>query len=177
MNTLRIILDICLLRGRAQDLPASPQLLWLTAAASVVVDTLSLWDRSLDLARILFVASQVALFGGAVWLLLRLRGFPARWPQTISALFAANALFSLMLLPFLPALTEMVEKGPDAPLAWEAYVMLALSGWFLAVMTRVLREATEWSLGLSLLASIVCVTLVRVLGLALAPVFGLTAQA
>lgn len=177
MNTLRLLLDLCLLRGRAQDLPATTNLVWLTAATSVAVDVLSMPDGGADLGRILFVASQVALFGASIWLVLKLRGHPARWMQTISALYAANTAFSLLLLPFLPALAAMVEAGPGAPIGWQAYVMLVLTGWFLAVTTRVLREATEWPLLPSFLASIACIAVVRVVGIVLAPLFGLSVQA
>jgi heme/copper-type cytochrome/quinol oxidase subunit 3 len=177
MNTLRLLLDLCLLRGRAQDLPASMQLVWLTAATSVVVDVLSLPDGGADLGRILFVASQVVLFGATIWLVLKLRGFPERWMQTISALYAANTAFSVLLLPMLPALMAMYEGGPGTPVGWQAYVMLAVTGWFLVVTARVLREATEWPLLPSFLVSIACITVVRAAGLVLAPLFGLAVQA
>jgi hypothetical protein len=176
MNTLRLLLDICLLRGRAQDLPASMNLVWLTAATSVAVDVLSLPDGGAGLGRILFVASQVALFGASIWVVLKLRGHPARWVQTISALYAANTAFSVLLLPFMPALAAMVEAGPGTPVGWQAYVMLALTGWFLAVTARVLREATEWPLLPSLLVGIACIMVVRIAGYELAPLFGLSVQ-
>jgi hypothetical protein len=177
MNIVRLILDICLLRGRAQDLPASNALVWLTAAVSVMVDILSMPEAKMDVARLLYAASQVVLFGASIWAVLKLRGFPARWMQTISALYAANALFSLLLLPFLPALADMVEKGPGAALGWQAYVMFALSIWFLAVMARVLREATEMGLLASFFISIACLGFVRFLGLLMAPLFGFSVQA
>ena len=177
MNTLRLLLELCLLRGRAQDLPASAQLVWLTAAGSVAVDVLSLPDGGADLGRILFVASQVAFFGASIWLVLKMRGHPARWMQTITALYAANTVFSLLLLPFLPALAAMIEAGPGKAVGWQAYVMLALTGWFLAVTARVLREATEWPLLPSFLVTIACIAVVRVVGIVLAPLFGLSVQA
>ena len=131
MHFFKIILDICLLRGRAQDLPASMNLVWLTAVVSVAVNALGMPEPDLDLAQWLFIASQAVLFGAAVWLLLRLRGFPARWMQTVTALYAVDAVFSLLLLPFLPALMEMIKQGPETKPGWEAYLLLALSGWLL----------------------------------------------
>jgi hypothetical protein len=174
VNLLRLILDICLLRGKPQDLPTSGTLALLAAAASVVVDYLSLPDHAIDLGRLLFVVSQVALFGAALWLLLRQRGYPERWTQTVTALYAANAVFSLMLLPFLPALAEMVRQGAAAGMGWQGYVSLALTAWFLAVMARVLREALELGMLASFLVSLAVIFVVRILGLVLAPLFGLT---
>lgn len=176
MHILKIILDICLLRGRAQDLPASMNLVWLTAAASVMVNALGMSEQALDLAQLLFIASQAVLFGAVVWLVLRLRGFAARWMQTISALYAVDAVFSLLLLPFLPALMEMIKQGPEAKPGWEAYVLVALSGWLLLIIARVLREATEWPLPLAFLAGFAALLAVRILGHLLAPLFGLMVQ-
>jgi hypothetical protein len=177
MHTLKIFLDICLLRGRAQDLPASMNLVWLTAAASVAVNVFGMPARASDLPQLLFIVSQAALFGAVVWFLLRLRGFPARWMQTITALYAVDAIFSLLLLPFLPALMEMINQGPEAKPGWEAYALLALSGWLLLIIARVLREATEWPLPLAFLAGFTSLLVVRILGHWIAPLFGLTVQA
>jgi len=177
MPILKIIFDICLLRGRAQDLPASMNLVWLTASASVAVNALGMPERAADVAQLLFIASQAVLFGAVVWLLLRLRGFAARWTQTVTALYAVDAVFSLLLLPFLPALMEMISQGPEAKPGWEAYVLLVLSGWLLLIIARVLREATEWPLPLAFLAGFSSLLVVRILGHLIAPWFGLMVQA
>lgn len=177
MPILKIILDICLLRGRAQDLPTSMNLVWLTAAASVVVNALGMPERATNLAQLLFIVSQAVLFGAVIWLLLRLRGFPERWTQTITALYAVDAVFSFLLLPLLPALLEMVKQGPDAKPGWEAYLLLVLSGWLLLIIARVLREATQWPLPLAFLAGFASLLAVRILGHLIAPLFGLMVQA
>jgi heme/copper-type cytochrome/quinol oxidase subunit 3 len=173
MNTLRLLIDICLLRGKAQDLPAAVALVVLTALAGILVDYLSLPERGFHVGRLLFVVSQTVLFGAGLWLVLKLRGFPARWTQTVTALYAANAAFSLLLLPFLPALAETLTRGQDSALGWQMYLVLAVSGWFVAVMARVLREAMESSLLAAFVATLALIFAVRVAGLALAPLFGL----
>jgi hypothetical protein len=173
MNTLRLLIDICLFRAKPQDLPTSRQLLAMTVAAGVLVDVLSLPDGRLDPGRWLFILLQAGLFAAGVWLVLRSRGMTTRWTQTATALFAANAFFSLLLLPLMPALVEMMQAGPQAVPNWQAYVMLAVSGWFLAVMARVLREALETSMGLSLIITLALIFTVRMVGLLAAPLFGL----
>jgi len=173
MNTLQQLLDICLFRTRPQDLPTSNRLLALTVAAGVIVDVLSLQEGRLDPGHWLFILFQAGLFAGGLWLVLRWRGFANRWIQTATALFAANAFFSLLLLPMMPALVEIMKSGPQAAIGWQAYVMLAVSIWFLAVMTRVMREAIEASMGLSLVITLAMIFLVRMAGLILAPLFGL----
>ena len=71
MNLLRLFIDICLLRGRAQDLPASTNLMLGSALASVVIDFFSLPDEARNPGHLLFVASQVALTAGAKRIVLR----------------------------------------------------------------------------------------------------------
>jgi len=173
MHTLLLLFDICLLRGKAQDLPTSSTLVALTALAGILVDYLSLPDHGFNVARLLFVASQTVLFGAGLWLVLKLRGFPARWTQTVTALYAANAAFSLLLLPFLPALAETLKQAQDIALGWQMVVVLAVSGWFIAVMVRVLREAMESSLLGGFVVALALIFAVRVVGLTLAPLFGL----
>lgn len=176
MNTLRLIVEICLLRGRAQDLPAGMQYVWLTGIASAAMDILSLPTESITAGHLLFIAMEVSLFGATLWAVLKLRGVPERWMQAVTALYAANAVFGLMLLPFVPALAEfarLVQQGASPAAGLEVYATMFLSGWFIAVMTRVLREATGWALGLSLAATFACIAFVRIAGAILASAFGL----
>lgn len=177
MNFLKTIVDICLLRGRTQDLPASMRLVVLTAVASVAVNSMGIPGQEVGGGAILFIALQAALFGAAVWLLLRVRGFPARWLQTMTALYAVDTVFSLLLLPLLPALLEMLKQGAQATPGWEGFALLFLSGWMLLIIGRVLREATEWPLPLAFLAGLTSLLAVRMLGHLLVPLFGLGAAA
>jgi hypothetical protein len=173
MHILRLILDICLLRGKVQDLPASVTLLVLAIFAGVSVDLVELAGNEFHVGHLLFLLAESALFGAMLWVMLRLRGFPARWLQTATALYAVSAVFNFVVLPFLPALTEMMSKGGEVAPNWQSYVVLGLSGWYLAVLARVLREAGEWSLGLSLVIGLVGILAVRSVSLLLAPLFGL----
>lgn len=175
MNFLKTILDICLLRGRAQDLPAAMGWVWLTGLTSVLVNSLGMPGQNVDIPQVLFIASQAALFGAVVALLLRLRGFPARWMQTMTALYAVDTVFSLLLLPLLPALVEMLKQGAEVKPGWEGFALLFLSGWMLLIIARVLREATEWPLPLAFLAGLTSLLAVRMMGLLLVSLFGLKA--
>lgn len=176
MKTLRLVIEICLLRGRAQDLPAGMPYVWLSGVTSAAVDLLSLPAAEISPGHVLFIAMEVLLFGATLWVVLKLRGVPERWMQAVTALYAANAVFGLMLLPLVPALAEfarLAQQGATPAAGWEVYITMFLSGWFLAVMTRVLREATGWSLGLSLAATFASVAFVRIVGAILASAFGL----
>lgn len=176
MNFLKNILDICLLRGRVQDLPTSTRLLGLTAVASVVVNILSMPEQNLGIAQLLFVALQPVLFGAVIFALLRLRGFPERWVQTMTALYAVDAVFSLLKLPLLPAMIDMLKEGPEAQFRWEGVLLLFLGGWLLLITARILREATEWPLPLAFFASLTALLMVFMLSYLLMPLFGFNAQ-
>ncbi len=150
---LNTLLAITLLRGRAQDLPASRALVLGTAFAAFATDFMldRIHDDSFE--RLRFAATQTALLGAVVWLALRLRGVPERWMQTITPLFAASALINLLSFPVL-ALIQRDQPATDA--AWALLFGFGMTVWFLAVMVRVLREALEASLALSVLAAFAC---------------------
>lgn len=171
MSIAKIIIDICLLRGRPQDLPASTSLLWLAGLSTVVVDyagTASIYGHGG--MRLLVMVVQVFLFAGVIWAVLQLRGHPERWLQTIIALFAAKIIFSLVLLPVLPQLAVLINQGPvpqsSLQIGWEVYFALACSIWYFMVMTQVMRHALAWPLALSGLVtftSLVAVSLAEVM--------------
>jgi len=176
MDILRTLFDICLLRGRPQDLPTSSALVMYAAGIGVVIDTFSMPGQGFEFRHLVFAILQTGLFGGLLWVVLKWRGHAARWIQTATALYAINALFSLLVLPLTPALHEM--GGPDGQpvFGWEILLAFLLSVWFLAVMARVLREALEVSLLASVGASLALMISVFVIGTILAAMLGLYAS-
>lgn len=173
MNSLRLILDICLLRGRTQDLPVSGSLVVQAALASMAVDFLGLADPDVGLGHFLFVFTRPLMYGLALWLVLKGRGFPERWWQAAAAMFSVLAIFTLVRLPLLPALGQAVSEGPGATWPWQVFASLAIEIWFLVVMARILREALEIRMPLAVLSAVVMVFSVEILRLVLAPFFGL----
>lgn len=173
MNVLRLFLEICLLRGKPQDLPTSVPLLVLTVAANVVIEYLSLGGKAFSSGELLFVLFQVMLLGGGLWLILRQRRFANRWIQTATALFAANVFFSLLMLPLLPTLHEMAKVGPAMVINWQLLVAFALSVWSLMVMAHVMREALEISRIASFVVSLALMISIFMLSSFLAAVLGL----
>lgn len=161
----KILLDILLLRGQPQDLPASKNLVVATAALSIAGHFALDQLHTEAFARLLFAAAQTALLGAVVWALLKLRGYPERWLQTITALFTANIVADV--ITWLVAASAL---GPDAsePAPWLTAFVLATAIWFIAIMARVLRHALAISLALAVLASLGCAL---VSGLALMVLF------
>lgn len=176
MATLQLLIEICLFRGKTQDLPASINLVALAAIASILVDSISFPGREFEFRHLLFAVLQSGLFGAGLWLILKLRKFPARWIQTATALYAINAFFSVLVLPLTPALQEMAKADAQLVFGWQALVAVLLSGWFLAVMAQVLREALEVSLLASFAASLALMIAVFMAGSLLAAFLGLYAE-
>ncbi len=176
MATLRLLIEICLFRGKTQDLPASVNLVALAVLASILVDTASFPAPGFEFRHLLFAVLQSGLFGGGLWLVLKWRKFPERWIQTASALYAINAFFSLLVVPLAPALQEMAKADAQLVFGWQALVAVFLSGWFLAVMTQVLREALETSLLAGFTVSLALMIAVFVVGSLLAAFLGLYAE-
>jgi len=150
-NFLRQLIDLCLFQAKPQDLPSAPRLLigtalFATAAYAVTDPTFQQASHTLGMA-----IGQVALFGVAIWIVLRLRGFPERFVQTATALYGTGGLIQLLGWPIF-AWMHSVDETPAAGIPF--MLVLLLSVWFLAIMTMVLRNALETSVGMSLLITI-----------------------
>lgn len=169
MSAIRTLIDIFLLRGKPQDLPADRSLVWQAALLSVA-SNFAIDDLHPNAGmRLLFAVTQVVLLGAVVWGALRLRGFPQRWIQTMAPLYAGGAiinliawpLFSLVILPNAPASGE-----------WALLLGVGMTVWFLAIMTNVMHHALELPIGRSALVSIACMMVSGLLLLMLFPIPG-----
>lgn len=179
MPITKIIFDICLLRGRPQDLPASRNLLFLTALATVVTGYARIVRvEEPGVGSLFLVIVQAIIFGAVVWAILKMRGRPERWLQSIVALYAMNTVFSLMLLPVLPQLAEAgkhaleaFHQGAATSIGWELWFASAADIWYLLVMAQVMRHATDLTFGISALISFFALVAVGMLELLLILIF------
>jgi hypothetical protein len=166
MPLLNQFFAIFLLRGRPQDLPASPALAWLAALAAVGTAVANNVQHVDFVRGLLSALSEVLLFGALVWGVLRLRGFPARWLQTVTPLYAGVTLQNLVVFPVLLAGGISLETGELGP---ASLVLVAVGIWFLALMAHVLRHALELGLGVSLLITLACLFTLAIVMLVLFP--------
>lgn len=171
MSTPKILLDLCLLRGKPQDLPASANLLYLCAAFSIGVDYLIETGHAPGLVRLGFAIAQAAIFGGIIYGILRLRGVPERFMQSMSALYFANGVVSLAAWP---VLTQVLSAGVDHAQSWHVLFMAGISIWFIAILANVLRHALDFPLGRSVAVSLMCVVLMMFASILVTPLFSTT---
>lgn len=154
LNILKTLLDIFLLRGQPQDLPASKSLVAFSALLSII-STYALDPMHADLFKgLIFAASQTVLLGAAVWAVLAVRGYSARWLQAVVPLYAASSTVDIIKW-----LVVTGNFDPDAQTQepWLIGFILASALWFIVIMAHVLRHALAVSMTVAVLVSLSCV--------------------
>lgn len=145
---VRAYFAVCTFRLGPQDLPAAGVFLSISLALYALASTaLVLPARALPVA-ILSGTTETALLLLITWVLLRLRGVPARFRQTATALTGTGFLFSLVALPL------FCLHGVDAApllLALIGLLVLCLVVWNVAVMAHILRHALSASFPMGVL--------------------------
>ncbi|HKX56484.1 MAG TPA: hypothetical protein VJN01_10290, partial [Xanthomonadales bacterium] len=141
---LQQLLRIIVLRSGPQDLPAG----WSMAALMVLVYVAlgMLADSMLQLGnsslRSLF---SIALQIIAISLLLQLRGYSQRLPQTIAAAAGTGSLFGLM------SIVMLAQSSGGALPAGMATLWLGLFIWSLIVDAHIYRSALSITMSLGVL--------------------------
>ena len=152
MYTLvRPFVDLCLLRARPQDLPASRLLLVLTLIAHTLTGILASLQVLPASTALLAGITGTLMLAGMATLLLNIQGKRERITQTLSALAGSMAMLDLIALP-LSAWWDRSHSGDSIDNPLPAFLLLALLGWNLAVMGHVLRHAlgVAWFLGIAI---------------------------
>jgi len=164
----RTTLDILMLRKGPQDLPSDWGLLAALALAycSLTFAQVRLVSETGQaLYQSVLATGLLALFAHVV---LRLRGMPARFVQTATALFAVGSLLTLLMLgpitvlaPFFQAVAESggnADSFPEPP-GFALLVYMLIGIWGLVVAGHIYRHALELHLvmgvGVALLYEVV----------------------
>ncbi|ROR34773.1 hypothetical protein [Inmirania thermothiophila] len=137
---LRRFWGLCLLRAGPQDLPPSQVLAALATAAYLAsgVALLAVEGRG-TAAAVAPALADLAVMVVLLRLALAVRGVPARFRQTYTALTGSGALLGFLALPVAAVLAQAAAAGRPAPAALLAW--LGLVAWSLAVIAHILRHA------------------------------------
>ena len=146
--------NLCLFRVGPQDAPTSESILYATGIVLAISYTVMNTAFESIGERILVATTQVIIFSGVIWLLLKINNLTDRWRQTTIALFGSAAVLELAKMPFMllgtdtdPELTGV--KGP--------FMLHVLVGfWYLAIMATICKKALETSMGRGVIAAIFC---------------------
>lgn len=152
---------LMLLRAGPQDLPTWPLLLQ-GACVLYVFSTI----MRLQLVNPWFAAlAQSGLGLVTLWIyvraVLRQRGKPERFAQTLSALLLTGGVIGLLMMPPLQALTPLLLHVAETgdlqgiePPVMAAYAWLLLSIWGLILAGHIFRHALETTLGIGILIAL-----------------------
>ncbi len=153
MNLIKIFVDLCLFQAKPQDLPASWALVAITAATTIVTYIIAHQASGQDRDIVGFAVAQVAVFAGTVWMVLKIKKVPERFPQTMSAIFGVSSLIQLAAWPILGWMSK-ASGTPDEQLP--NLMIMGLGIWVLAVSVYVIKHALEVGVGQSFLITLGC---------------------
>ncbi|MGH8528795.1 MAG: hypothetical protein ACRETN_02985 [Nevskiales bacterium] len=174
LQTLRVTVQILLLRAGPQDLPSSWRLLSGLVAAYVLLNALVLRLGMSEAQAVLHAVAVSAMLALYTRWLLRRTGKDVRFAQTFTALLMIGIALGLAALPCMIELQPFLEQlrvlkdgqePPPAPvLALLGYMTISL--WHLLAMAQVYRHALEVTLGrgamLALLYELLLLVMIRV---------------
>ncbi len=140
------VVDIILLRGGPEKLPASQTLLAIVVGLSIL--------GTLIMATVVALPTSNALLetivGSAVMLLwfraaLAIANKLERYLQTMTAIFGVNAVFAPVIVPLQAALLTYVEKqDPATPVPTALFLItIFVWAWAFAVQLRIVKSAFE----------------------------------
>jgi len=141
------LIDIALLRGGPETLPASRGLLAFVILLNAVVAVLvvALVPAVPPFSPLgLFVSTIVPLLWFQVAFALAKK--PERFVQTMTALFGVNVMFQPVVTPLFAALLPYMQKQDPSmpPPVAMSLLFLIITVWLFIVSVRIVRAAFEW---------------------------------
>jgi len=156
LRTLKLFVDMCLLRANPQDLPHSASLGLVTlivyTALSYALALSSTIPGTALLAALIDVGMLVGMAYAGLWIL----DLKNRLTKLVTALAGTGAIWQLVALPVMTLLVEGSDKAASSALATLGYVLLlALVAWAIFIIGHILRHALDmkfsFALGIALL--------------------------
>ena len=156
LQTLKIFIDLCLLRADPQDLPLSFSLEIFTLVAYTVLSYIvAQWSAAPEAALTAALVDVGMMFGlayGGLWVV----SLQNRTTKTVTALAGTGALWQLASLPLIALLSgDSGEPASTAANAFTNLVFLAMITWAIAIIGHILRHALNmkffFALGIAVL--------------------------
>ena len=143
MNSIiSYFINLCLFRAGPQDAPKSQTLLYITGFVLVFSYMIVNSVFNTIEERLLVASSQVIIFAGVVWLLLKINNKVERWQQTTIALFGSATILEIVQMPLTLLNSETNHEGFSPLLI--IYIMVGL--WYLAILSNICRQALDVTL-------------------------------
>ncbi len=161
-QTVRVTVDMLLLRRGPQDLPADWSLLGALAVVYFSTAFAQVRTAAETVPALLQALLATVLLAVYVRAVLQMRGLLPRYVQTLSGLFAVGIVMTLLMLgptaalaPFLESLAQASEpeQVPQPPaLVLLAYFVIGV--WALVAFGHIYRHALDVSLGVGVLVAL-----------------------
>jgi hypothetical protein len=150
---LTLFFDICLLKAKPQDVPASSVLLVLTVLAGVGSEILfvGLIDKDLTRAIAVGLLDAVLMLGLLRFGLTMLR-LPSRFTQTATAMFGSGIIINFIVLGVIQFLIASADGSFGQHLGSLLYVAVLI--WGIVIMGHVLRHSFNLRLNGGLLLAV-----------------------
>jgi hypothetical protein len=142
--------NICLLRRGPEQVPTAGWFIVAVAIADLLMGlVLSLrMDPEFQwLPALTYLLVNMAVIASVTWFALNLKGFDARFPATITALFGCDLLMTVVL-----AIFSGFSGGLDSSLTIGAVAMIGI--WSLAVTGFILHRAMQFSMTAGVLMAV-----------------------
>lgn len=141
MNIALRFVDLCLFKAGPSDLPVSQSLLRITLFVYLLLG-IAVNQLDSDLHTSLFVSlADVLVMMIATGLLLKLRGFQARYTQTLTALAGTGSCIAIIGMPIIWWFYQI--KAELQPTSYAMLLMVGLMFWSLMVMAHIFRQSLE----------------------------------
>lgn len=148
LSLVHFFIDLCLLRRKPQDLPASSALFGIVLLAAVLGGLLLAVTAGVGLAvGLAQTLLDLLLMLGVLHLALKVLGKEPRYRQAATALVGADTLIGLVaLLPV--SLMRPIAAGaePTGDILAAVLLFLVLVGWGVLVMGHILRHVFDLTL-------------------------------
>ncbi len=146
--------ELCLLRVKPQDLPASGLLLGLVIMANITVGVLAFSRLYGGVSRALMASMTESLFFlTTLGLLLYFRGLLSRFTQSATALLGSSTLLAIVLIPLYSVGGGAADHTVMALVADLGALLLLI--WSLMVMGHILRHTLNIPFGHGILLGMV----------------------
>jgi hypothetical protein len=102
---------------------------------------------------VLLTAVKFILLGVFIYWLMKLHQKPARWLQTLVAIYGAHTLVNLVRLPFMHEIQQL-ENG-QLIITDKLFIVAAMQLWLFIVVARILKDALEIKMGRAIIFTLV----------------------
>jgi hypothetical protein len=136
---LRSFLEIVLFIRPPQDLPSDRRLLYVVVLSYFLMGLLLLFPKLGGPLTLMIVVSDIMVSVAFVQIVLLVKKQPQRLTQTLTAMFGAGTIISVMMLPLVYGIYT-AEEGTEVPSLVAAGIYL-LFAWSVAVNAHIFRYA------------------------------------